>query len=89
MEFIIRGSVKTDKDIKPGTGKYSNSNPAFRKAYYETMERARNTDPRKLAEARRLAIKQMRFQGKTPELVAKSAALRMAISDEVNGERHG
>jgi len=87
VTFIVRRKpdAMPDKSYKPATDrKYTDANPKFRKAYHETMERARNTDVRKLAPERRLLIKAMRFQGKTPELVGKAAAIRAAMTAEIN-----
>jgi hypothetical protein len=74
-----------DKSYHPATDKrFTDANPEFRKAYHETMERARQTDVRRLAPERRLLIKAMRYQGKTPALVAKAAAIRAAMTAEIN-----
>jgi hypothetical protein len=86
MHFYIKSKEPTvDKEMKAATDKrYTMENPAFRRAYNEAMERYGNTDLRKLSPERRLAIKQMRFQGKTPELIAKSRAIREIMVEEVN-----
>jgi hypothetical protein len=83
MIFLKRGAT-TEKDIKPGSGIYSPDNPEYRKSYEETMERVRKENPRDLAPDRRRAIHLMRFVGKTPALVAKSAAIRAVMSKEIN-----
>jgi hypothetical protein len=80
MHFIVRG-----KETNGATDKrYTLDNPEFRKSYMETMERVRKMDPKAIAPERRLMIKAMRFQGKTPALVAKSAAIRAAMTKEIN-----
>lgn len=86
MEFIIRGRkvVTVKPDPRPGVGAYSRDNPAYRRAYEEALEQAAGMRPRDMAMARRLEMKKMRFQGKKPELIARAAALRMAITEEVN-----
>ena len=65
-------------------GFYSDENPAFRKAYHETLEQIEGRHPRSLSPERRLEIKKMRFQGKKPELVARSAAIRDYMTKEIN-----
>ena len=77
MEIIIR-------DRERNSGFYSDDNPRYRKAYHETLERVSKLDPRLIAPERRMMIKAMRFQGKTPELVAKAAALRASMTKEIN-----
>jgi hypothetical protein len=80
MEFIIHGKEQIGGTYR----RYSMDNPEFRKSYNETMERVAKMDPRKLAPERRLMIKAMRFQGKLPKLVAHSAAIRAAMTKEIN-----
>jgi hypothetical protein len=86
MTFIVKNREKppVKTDPKPGTGDYSNSNPAYRKAYGETMEQIKGLTPREMSPVRRFVIKKTRFQGKTPELIAEAAAIRAAMSKEIN-----
>jgi hypothetical protein len=79
--FIVKGK----EEQKNVSRTYSDSNPRFRKAYHETMEKVAHSDPKELAPQRRWNIKAMRFQGKTPELVAKARAIYDAMSKEING----
>ena len=79
MYVIVRNKEKHD-----GLGAYSLDSPEYRKSYMETMERVKNMDPRQLSPERRLMIKAMRFQGKTPKLVGKCAAIRRAMEMEIN-----
>lgn len=79
MYFIIHGKEKHD-----GRGEFSLESPEYRKHFNETMERVKKLDPRVLAPERKLMIKAMRFQGKIPKLVAKSAAIRRAMEMEIN-----
>ena len=78
MYFIIRDHKERR------TGPYSNDNPEYRRAFGEAREKHEHTHPRTLSPERRLAIKQMRFQGKRPELIAKSAAIRALMEEEIN-----
>ena len=80
MEIIIRGN----KEGPNVPNLYSDADPRYRKAYYETLERVSKLDPKTIAPERRMMIKAMRFQGKTPELVAKAAAIRAAMTKEIN-----
>jgi hypothetical protein len=82
MIFLQRHS--NEKDIKKGTGIYSEANPEYRKSFNETMDRARKMKPDTILAQRKWVIKAIRFQGKTPELVARAAALRTAASEEIN-----
>lgn len=87
MTFIVKGKADPppDKSYHPATDRrYTDANPEYRKSYHETMERVKDMDPRLLAPERRWTIKAMRFQGKTPKLVAKSAAIRAAMTAEIN-----
>ena len=86
MTIIVKHPEKPPQkhDPLPGTGDYSMSNPAYRKAYGETLERIKGLTPREMSPLRRFAIKKTRFQGKKPELIAESAAIRAAMSKEVN-----
>ena len=86
MTIIIKHKepVPHKTDPRPGVGDYSMSNPAYRRAYGETIERIRGLTPREMSPVRRLAIKKTRFQGKTPALIAEAAACRAAMSKEVN-----
>ena len=72
------------KHIEEGVGAYSQSNPKFRRAFGEMQEQVQKLSPREMSPVRRFEIKKMRFQGKLPELVARSAAVRYAMSREVN-----
>ena len=56
----------------------------FRKSFLETMEKVEKMDPKVLAPQRRLLIKATHFQGKTPELIGKCAAIRAAMTREIN-----
>jgi len=78
MYFIIR---KAPEGRDP---KYSMQNPEYRRAYGEAREKVDGMRPRDMSPLRRFAIKQMRFQGKRPGLVAKSQAIRDAMSEEIN-----
>jgi hypothetical protein len=86
MTFIVKNHEKPPQkhDPLPGTGDFSMSNPEYRRAYGETLERIQGLTPREMSPVRRFAIKKMRFQGKKPELVAESAAIRAAMSREIN-----
>jgi hypothetical protein len=86
MTIIVKNKEKPPfkPDPRPGVGDYSMSNPEYRKAYGETMDRIQGLTPRQMSPVRRFAIKKMRFQGKTPGLVGESAAIRAAMSKEVN-----
>ena len=86
MIFIVKHHEKPPfkPDPRPGEGDYSLSNPAYRRSYGETMERIQGLTPREMSPVRRLAIKKTRFQGKTPALIAEAAAIRAAMSKEVN-----
>jgi hypothetical protein len=87
VTFIVKGKAEPapDKSYKPATDRrYMDSNPEYRKAFHETMERVKRMDPKELAPVRRMTIKAMRFQGKTPALVGKCAAIRAAMTEEIN-----
>jgi hypothetical protein len=86
MTIIIKNHEKPPfkPDPRPGVGDYSMSNPEYRRAYGETMEKIANLSPRQMSPVRRFAIKKTRFQGKTPALIAEAAAIRAAMSREVN-----
>ena len=86
MTIIVKNREKpfVKPDPRPGAGDYSMSNPEYRKSWGETMERIQGLTPREMSPVRRFAIKKMRFQGKTPKLVAESAAIRYAMTKEVN-----
>ena len=86
MTIIVKQHEKppVKSDPKSGVGDYSMSNPAYRKAYGETLERIKGLTPREMAPVRRFAIKKTRFQGKHPELIAEAAAIRAAMSREIN-----
>ena len=79
--FIIRKG----EEARHVVSRFSDADPRYRKAFGETMERVFHLDPKALAPERRLLIKAMRFQGKTPELVARAAAIRAAMTKEING----
>ena len=65
---------------------YSDSNPEYRRAYGEAQERASECkELRGAAAQRRWAIKKMRFQGRTPELIAEARGTRHFIEKQVNG----
>lgn len=86
MTIIVKKHEKPPEkhDPLPGTGMYSESNPEYRRAYGETLERIQGMTPREMSPVRRFAIKKTRFQGKTPALIAEAAAIRAAMSKEVN-----
>jgi len=86
MYFHIknREAAGVKSDPRPGVGAYSRDNPSYRRAFDEMTEKISGMRPRDMAMMRRLELKKMRFQGKKPELVAKAAAIRMAITEEVN-----
>ena len=65
-------------------GPYSDDNPAYKRVFGETMEKISGRPPHELSPERRLAIKKMRFQGRRPELVAESAAIRAYMTREIN-----
>jgi hypothetical protein len=78
MYFIVREGKEKRR------GPYSDENPEYRRTFGETLEKIEGMHPRDLSPERRLAIKQMRFQGRRPELVAKSAAIRAYMTKEIN-----
>lgn len=86
MTIIVKKREKPPEkhDPLPGTGDYSMSNPEYRKSWGETLERIQGLTPREMSPVRRWAIKKTRFQGKTPKLIAEAAAIRYAMSQEVN-----
>lgn len=79
MYFIVK------KKEAVRAGGYTENDPRFIKAYKENVEKYRGVDLRKLSPERRWAIKATHFQGKTPELIAKSKAIRDVMSKEING----
>ena len=78
MYIIVRGEKDNTRE------RYSERNPEYREAFGRTQDRLAKMHPRDLSPLRRLAIKQMRFQGKRPDLVAKSAAIRQLMEREIN-----
>jgi hypothetical protein len=72
------------KDEAPREGKYSDENPAYKKRFHDTQDQYANVKPRDLSPLRRLAIKKMRYQGKTSHLVAEAAAIRRLMEREIN-----
>jgi hypothetical protein len=79
MYFTVHG--KEERNVSRF---YTDDNPRFRKAYHETMEKVANIDPKVLAPQRRMNIKAMRFQGKTPELMGKAKAIYDRMVKEIN-----
>lgn len=66
------------------TGQYSDENREYRNSFNEAREAFEKADPRDLSAVRRLAIKKMRYQGKSPKLVAEAAAVRECMEKEIN-----
>jgi len=78
MYIIVRNKQRYPHD-------YSESNPEYRRAYGEAQEQASEGRLKDAAAKRRWAVKKMRFQGRTPELVAEARGFRHYIERQING----
>lgn len=58
--------------------------PEFQKHYHDTQDFYAKENPKDLSPVRRLAIKKMRYQGKTPRLLAEAKAIRDLMEREIN-----
>jgi hypothetical protein len=84
--FIVRnkGLNKQGEQVYHNP-EWTDRNHSYKQAYGEWEEKMRHASNREKATVRRVALQQMKFQGKRPELIAKARAMRRMIERDING----